>query len=189
MVCAPVYSEFASNAKVLPLAVDISKFEFTPFPDFNGFFKIMHAPTHRGFKGTDFIVAAIDRLKLDGYKIEFDLVEHVTHNELKDRYRQCHIFIDQIMGGWYGTASIEAMAIGRPVIVSIRKEYFDFIEYGPLLPTLHADPDNIYETLKLALDSGYDELNSLAIKSRDFVEKIHDVKVITSQLVEIYSKL
>jgi hypothetical protein len=31
--------------------------------------------------------------------------------------------IDQIMAGWYGTASIEAMAIGRPVICFIRESY------------------------------------------------------------------
>jgi glycosyltransferase involved in cell wall biosynthesis len=189
LVGIPTLSEFVSNSDLLPLAIDLNIFNFVELPEFDGTFKIMHAPTHRGNKGTDFIVGTIDRLKFEGYSIELDLVENVTHNDLITRYRNCHLFIDQILSGWYGTASIEAMAIGRPVIVTLRPEYFQFIDFGDQLPIYHADPDIIYTVLKELLDQGYDELKQIGLKSRKFVEEVHDVEKVTEKLIKIYENL
>ena len=188
-VCAPCYSEFAPLSEVLPLALDIIRFKFSSFPKYDGQIRIMHAPTHRGFKGTDFIVQAIERLKHEGYKIHFDLVENISHDELLERYKLCHLFIDQIMGGWYGTASIEAMAIGRPVIVSIRPDYFEYIDFADRIPAIHADPDLIYEVLKNTLDNGIEFLIEKGKQSRQFIEEYHDVKVVTKKLINLYSEL
>lgn len=189
LVCAPNYSEFAPTSEVLTLAVDIDRFDFFPLPNFNGQVRIMHAPTHRGFKGTDFIVQAIENLKQHGYNIHFDLVENVSHDELLERYKLCHLFIDQIMVGWYGTATIEAMAIGRPVIVSIRPDYFKYIDYGEKIPAINADPDLIYDVLKNTLDKGIEYFKIKGNESRRFVEEIHDIKIVTKKLINIYSEL
>lgn len=189
LVCAPCYSEFAPKSEVLPLAIDSDRFKFAPLPRFDGQIRIMHAPTHRGFKGTDFIMQAIKRLKMEGYNIQFDLVENVTHDELLERYKLCHLFIDQIMGGWYGTASIEAMAIGRPVVVSIRPDYFEYIDFADRIPAIHADPDLIYEVLKITLENGIEFLMEKGKQSRQFVEMYHDVKVVTKKLINFYSRL
>lgn len=188
-VCAPCYSEFSPDSEVLPLAIDINRFSFTPLPEFNGQIRIMHAPTHRGFKGTDFIIQAIERLKTEGYNIYFDIVENVTHDELLDRYKLCHLFIDQILGGWYGTASLEAMATGRPVVVSLRPDYFKYIDFSDKIPAIHADPDIIYDVLKITLDNGIEYLIEKGKQCRQFVEMYHDVRVVTKKLVNFYSKL
>lgn len=189
IVCAPCYSEFATSAEVLPLAIDTKRFAFVHLPEFDGQIRIMHAPTHRGFKGTDFIVEAIEQLKLEGYNIYFDLVENVTHDELLERYKRCHLFIDQIMAGWYGTATIEAMSIGRPVIVSLRREYFSYIDFGDKIPAIHADPDVIYNVLKDTLNMGVEFLIETGKKSRCFIEEYHDVKIVTKKLLKMYSEL
>ena len=99
------------------------------------------------------------------------------------------LFIDQIMCGWYGTATIEAMAIGRPVIVSIRQDYLEYTDFMEEIPTIHADPDTVYEVLKNTLDYGLEYYQEMGEKSRDFIEKYHDVKLVTKKLVNIYSKL
>lgn len=189
LVCAPIYSEFADDAKLLPLAIDMNSISLCPMPSFDGTFRIMHAPTHRGYKGTDFILKAIDKLRIEGFSIDFDVVEGVTHEKLLERYRACHIFIDQIMAGWYGTATIEAMAIGRPVVVSIRESYFQHIDYGKQIPAINADPDCITEVLRKLLKSGYDEVVKLGLKSRQFVERVHSVERVTDQLIAIYESL
>jgi glycosyltransferase involved in cell wall biosynthesis len=189
LVCAPVYAEFAPHAEVLSLAIDIEAIPFSPMPAFNGTFKIMHAPTSRGFKGTKYIVEAVDQLRAEGLSIEFDLVEGVPHDELLNRYRACHIFIDQILGGWYGTASIEAMAIGRPVVVSIREDYFQHIDFGNQIPAIHADPDCIVQVLRELLNRSYGDLTKRGVESRKFVEEFHSVKKVTDKLVSIYESL
>ena len=187
IVCAPCYSEFVPNSIVVPLAIDIKDYSLVPHPE-NKKPKILHAPTHLGFKGTNFIEEAIQKLKEEGYDFVYNRVTDVTHTELKNKYAECDIFIDQIMGGWYGTASIEAMAIGRPVICSIRKSYYKYIDFGEEIPIIHADPDSIYNSIKLLLDSK-NNLAEIGLKSRAFVERNHDVKILTKKLVSIYNNL
>ncbi len=189
LVCAPVYSEFAPGSIVLPLAVDVNRFSFSSLPDFHGVFRIMHAPTHRGFKGTRFIIETVEKLKRDGYKIELDLVENVTHEELVGRYRLCHLFIDQLMAGWYGTAAVEAMAIGRPVVVSTRREYFQHIDFSDTIPAIHADPDCIETVLREVLDKGISYLKEVGQESRTFVLETHSQEKVVDRLIRIYESI
>src|SRR5690606_29311649 len=116
------------------------------------------------------------------------LVENVPHKELKERYKDCDIFIDQVLSGWYGTAAIEAMAIGRPVICYYREEYFQYINYGKKIPIINANCNNIYEVLKDLLCSKQN-LQDIGLKSRKFVEDVHDIKKITERLIKEYNSL
>lgn len=187
-VCAPCYSEFVEDAVLLPLAININEYNYSENIIEGDFIKIMHAPTHRGFKGTGFIVDAINQLISEGYNIKLDLVEGVTHDELKQRYTNCNLFIDQIMGGWYGTAAIEAMAQGRPVIVSVREEYLKYTDFKGEFPFVHADPDTIYQAIKTMLDNK-DELLRLSKVSREFVENNHNSDVIVDKLIAYYESV
>jgi glycosyltransferase involved in cell wall biosynthesis len=186
LVCAPMYSEFVENSIVLPLAINIKEIKHIELPLYNGVYRIMHAPTNRGFKGTEFICKAVERLKSEGYSIEFDLVENVEHAKLAQHYTDCHLFIDQILGGWYGTASIEAMAIGRPVVAFIRPDYYEFVDYGNKIPIISANPDDIYEVLKKILDYGITYLQKKGEEGRTFVEDVHNAESVVSKLLKIY---
>jgi glycosyltransferase involved in cell wall biosynthesis len=190
LVCMPCYSEFAPGSKILPLAINLNAIEFRLLPKKDvKILNIMHAPTDKGFKGTKFIVDAINTLKKEGYPIKFTQVEGVTHEDLMKEYEKCHIFIDQILGGWYGTASIEAMAVGRPVVCFIRKNYFNYIDYGDDLPLINADPDSILEVLRDTIQLSMAELSDIGYSSRKYVEKYHESSNVVSTLVDFYSKL
>jgi glycosyltransferase involved in cell wall biosynthesis len=145
----------------------------------------MHAPTNRGNKGSKYILDAIDKLIEEKYPIKKLLIENVTHNELKKCYKECDIFVDQILSGWYGTASIEAMAIGRPTVCFIRESYFQYINYGTEIPIINAQPSNIYEVLKTLIENK-EQFTEIGERSRKFVEKYHDVKSVTKRLIDIY---
>lgn len=189
LVCAPMYSEFAPNSSVLPLAIDLSELKPVPYPDFNGTFQLLHAPTDRNFKGTSFIIKAVEQLKSQGYPIELTIAENIPHAELLKKYGECHLFIDQILGGWYGTAAIEAMACGRPVICSLRSCYFQYIDYGPEIPVLDADPDTILNVLREILNGGISELQELGHRSRRFVELTHDSQKVAANLLKLYESV
>lgn len=185
LVCAPCYSPFVPGSNVLPLGIDLEEFPYTPMETPEDKIKIMHAPTHRGNKGTKFVMEAIDRLIAEGYPVEKVLVENVSHSQLKEHYKNCHIFVDQLLAGWYGTASIEAMAIGRPVVCNINQEFYKYIDYGPQIPIINANPNNIYESLKNLIENK-DELEKIGSRSRDFVEKIHNSDKIIDEILKLY---
>ena len=188
LVCAPYISEFVPSSSVLPLALDLKKYRFSPKEPPGKEIVILHAPTNRGNKGTSFIIDAIDKLKAEGFKINLLLVENLSHDDLMRKYIECDLFIDQIVGGWYGTVSIEAMALGRPTICFIRESYFEHINYGKDIPFINAEPSTIYEVLKKTIDEKH-LLPEMGKKSRLFVEKVHDLNVLTDKLIDIYNKL
>lgn len=187
LVCAPCYSEFAANSIVLPLGINLDKFRFIPATERHKIV-IMHAPTDQSNKGTDHIIDAVSRLIQEGFPVELDLAEGLTHDDLIGRYINCNIFIDQITYGWYGTAAIEAMALGRPTLCFIDNLYFQYIDYGNKLPIVNVEKETVYEVLK-DLINNRNTLRELGKKSRQFVEEVHDARIITKKLIQYYKAL
>jgi len=190
--CLPTHIDFAKSYgfkinEVLPLAIDLKIFKFKPLVQKSKKDKIIitHAPTNRMFKGTKYIVDAIDRVKNSGYNIEFRLVEGVSYKKLIQEYEKCDIFIDQISVGWYGTASLEAMAIGRPVCAFIDERYTDYIDYKNEIPVINTTKENIYSTLCKLIENSA-ELPEIGAKGRKFVENYHSVCNVTDKLIQIY---
>ena len=187
IVCSPVYLEFVPNSILIPLGIDLNEYEFTPLHSEKSTLKILHAPTNRDNKGTKFIIEAVDKLKNEGYLIKFKLCEGLTHKELKEEYKNCDIFIDQVLGG-YGTSAIEAMAIGRPTISYIREIHFNEQSFPGGIPIISANKDTIFETIKRLFDDK-DKLKDIGVSSRKFVEKHHNIELLTVRLIEMYKRL
>lgn len=135
-----------------------------------------HAPTNRGVKGTGLILEAADRLRKAGYDFELDLVEGLSNQEAKKRYTAIDVLIDQLYAGWYGGLAVEAMALGKPVLVYIREGDLGFIpqEMRQDMPFIQVTPATIEAGMKMALDMPRRELFALAHRSRAYVERWHD---------------
>lgn len=187
-VCAPCYSEFVKDSEVLPLGIDINKYKYSEKKAPLDQIIVMHAPTSRDNKGTSYIIKGLEKLVEEGYNIKLNLVENLSHEELKEQYINCDIFVDQILAGWYGTAAIEAMSLGRPTICFVRESYFKHINYGDKVPIINANPSDFYHVLKKSIDNKH-LLPEIGLKSRQFVEEIHDVKKVTKSLISKYKSL
>jgi hypothetical protein len=186
LVCSPVYSEFVDGADFIPLAIDLSPYEFRPLP-MQDVVKIMHAPTCRLNKGTAFIIEAVEKLQAEGFCIELMLCEDISHDELREKYYECDIFIDQVLGG-YGTAAIEAMACGRPTISYLRTALFSDELFVGGIPIIRANGDTIHQVLKETLLNKTD-LPQIGVDSRRFVELNHDVVAFAERLEKMYEQL
>src|SRR5659263_588252 len=147
--------------------------------------KIVHAPTAREKKGTNYVIAVIERLKQEKYNIDFILVEHKTHDEALEIYKKCDIIIDQIVLESHGTLAMEGMALGKPVLCRIDEE---FVKDYQDIPLVRTDPDNIYKNLKLLIENP-DMRKSLGEKGRKYVEDVHDSKKIAEQLIKLYKSI
>lgn len=186
LVCSPVYLEYVENSYLFPLAIDLSRYKYSPI-NLGECITILHAPTSRSNKGTVFINDAVGRLIDKGYTIEYLLVENVKHSVLQEMYLKCDIFVDQVLGG-YGTAAIEAMAIGRPTVSYLRDQHFNDDIFPGGVPIIRANKDDIFEVLE-ELIINKQQLQFIGLASRKFVETYHDVSVLSNKLFNIYKSL
>ncbi|WP_203363286.1 glycosyltransferase [Bacillus sp. REN10] len=174
---------FYNRVHIVRQALNLS--EYTPNPEFE-FRKtkpvIVHAPTSSDFKGTKFVNAAIEELKLN-YDFEYKLVQNMSHEEAKRVYQEADIIIDQLHGGGYGLFALEAMAMEKPVISYISEFMKDY--YPEDLPILSANPDNIKEKIEYLIKD-VDLRNILGKKGIKYVEKYHNDLDIAQQLIQIY---
>ena len=89
--------------------------------------RIGHAPSDRKTKGTQLIIDALDSLNQSGYRFEFILIEGLSNEEARKKYETIDVLVDQLFAGWYGGLAVEAMALGKPVLVYLREEDFKFV--------------------------------------------------------------
>ncbi len=150
---------------------------------------LLHAPSHRGAKGTRYILQAVDRLKAAGLQFDFILVEGITQSEARKLYEQADIAVDQLLAGWYGGFAVEMMALGKPVICYIRQDDLHFIPEAmrESLPVVNAHPGTIESVLVEWLTKPASERRHQGVTSRRFVERWHDPKRIVTQLIHDYT--
>lgn len=154
--------------------------------------KVLHAPNHRHQKGTNSIINAIAKLKAEGYEIELELVEKVSHEVLMQKVRECDIVVDQLVIGWYAMFALEAMAINKPVICYLRDDLKNLYVKADLLslddlPIIEADTLSIYNVLKnILLNDDYLEKAQLGSA---FVQKYHSLRAVGKYFHDINSSL
>jgi len=137
---------------------------------------VVHAPSHRGIKGTRFVLDAVSRLKSEGVPFDFTLIEGMPNEEARRIYTKADLLVDQLLVGWYGGLSVECMALGKPSICYLREEDLRYLEAGmrEQLPIIRAEPATIYTVLKEYLTTRQRELPEIGARSRAFMERWHD---------------
>ena len=146
--------------------------------------RIGHAPSHRGFKGTDLILEAVDKLHREGLDFELILIEGLSNIEAKELYKSVDVLVDQLFAGWYGGLAVELMALGKPVIVYLRDEDLHFLPSEMIneLPFIRSQPNDIYHVLRSVIQMPREDLFSLAQASRSFVERWHNPLTIAERI-------
>ena len=172
------------HAHVVPNGLDLSKYEPTRPPD-NVPVRVVHAPTNRTKKGTEWVVEACKQLP-----VELDVVENTRHDLAVERYKQADIVVDQLNAGWYGVFALECMALGKPVLAFVHDEAARRTEeaFGIQVPIVPTTKETLAATLRPLVESA-DERRRIGAESRLYVERVHDANLIAERLIEIYRSL
>ncbi|HOJ94034.1 MAG TPA: glycosyltransferase [Fervidobacterium nodosum] len=188
--------EFHNKIHFVRQAIDINKYNLNDLDDnilenkeniHKKKIRIVHAPTNPEFKGTKYIVNAIENLKIKhNNNIEFILISGVSHDEAKKIYQSADIIVDQLHAGVYGLFAIESMALGKPVVGWIA-DYF-LKSYPKELPIIRANPDSIEKVLE-ELIKNREILPEIGMNSRKYVEKYHNIEKIKFDLLMLYYKI
>jgi glycosyltransferase involved in cell wall biosynthesis len=179
------------RAKFLPYAsVDIN--EWTPVIAEPGQQRplVVHAPTDRHVKGTRFLDAAIEQLRVEGVDFEYVEVSGVTRSEARRVLERADLVVDQLLAGWYGGLAVEAMALGKPVLAYIREGDLAFVptQMRADLPLIQARPDTVTDVLREWLTSRRGELPVQGRLARAFVERWHDPLRVAEETKAVYER-
>jgi glycosyltransferase involved in cell wall biosynthesis len=187
LVSTPDLLEWSEEAVWLPNPISVEEYPCVGIPEteVSDDIHVVHAPTNRAVKGTEHIVRAVQALQAEGYPVTLDLIEDLPHTQAVERYKQADIAVDWInpQFGIYGVFSIECMALGKPVVCTLREDLVD--SFYDRIPILNSDPSNLSTHLQTLID---DRLlrRDLGAKGRSYVTKVHDSKRIVQRLLDLY---
>ncbi|MBO4648402.1 MAG: hypothetical protein J5806_09625 [Lentisphaeria bacterium] len=137
-------------------------------------------------KGSSYIRDAVVRLQSEGYPVELIFIDNVPNKDIKYIQTQADIVADQLLAGWYGSAGMECLSMGKPVITYIRPEVARIAPKDH--PLINASPDTIYPVLKNLLDHR-ETLPEIGRRSREYVLRYHDYRLVAQQLKDIYETI
>lgn len=147
---------------------------------------ILHTPTESWVKGTEYVIAAVEKLKAEGYKFEFRLKRQLTQTQMYEEMKACDVYIDELLCGSHGVTAVETMAAGKPTMTYIRPDLVS--KYPAEMPLVNTNPDTLYDKLKELICEPTLRAD-LSYRSRQYVEKYHDVDVVVGDLIDIYKDI
>jgi glycosyltransferase involved in cell wall biosynthesis len=158
-----------------------------PDPDSTAPVRVVHAPNHRSFKGTHFLLEAVQKLQAEGVPLELRLVERVPNRQALEIYRTADIVFDQCLIGFHGYFALEALAMGKPVLVFIRDRQ-RYLLHPEECPFVSCPADRVAEVLRdLATDR--QRLFELGVQGRRYIEKHFTTAAFAQRLRRAYADL
>lgn len=168
---------------VSPVVIDVNEWlpvkQYSNADGISGTVKIAHSPNHRAFKGTEFILEAVHSLQRKGMRVEMDLIEGATNEQVKERLLSADILVEQIVWHGYALSGMEGMATGiavvsnltpSPMITALRR--FSYLNECPIYA---ATPETIEDVLE-ALVKNPERRAIAGQQGRRYVEKYHSME-------------
>lgn len=181
-----VLAKHFSHLHVVPLCIDtVGMNPALPDPDVDCPV-LAHAPSQRGFKGSEVVAAAVEELQRRGRRFRYLELHGRSHPEVIAAMATADLVVDQVRVGAFGTVSVEAIALGKPTVCYLLPEVRDTLPAD--LPLIDANPANLVEVLDEWLADGARRRDRGAV-GRAYAERVHDIRVVAAQLVEVYREL
>jgi hypothetical protein len=145
--------------------------------------RVGHAPNHAHFKGTRYLVSAIELLRARGHAIELVSVSGVPNSEVLALFASCDVVADQFIAGFHGYTALEAMALGKPVLCYLRNR--QAVIDPENCPIINCSPDSVEDVLAGLLDGRFD-LADLGRRSRSYIEHYYSLEAVAIRLGRLY---
>lgn len=161
---------------------------------------ILHSPSHlyhTRTKGTDYIIPILKRLAAKPeYKIRLILPSEKesqrktpyssTRYELFKHFKEADIVIDQLITGWYGLLSVEALAAGKEVVCYVDDHLKPYLFPG--CPIEIADVNNLEEVIIKCIEKIRQGNAQLRNKNNiEWVRKYHTIEMNYEALLDAWN--
>lgn len=148
---------------------------------------VVHLPTDRSVKGTDNLLKAVEILSSEGVEVDLRIVEGVEPREALRRMREADVVVDWVSPGFeiYGMVSIQAMAMGIPVVCHIDPSLYPS---RPPIEVVDPSAEGVAEGLRRLIKRA-GEWGEIGRRERKYVEMTHDAFKIAKRVKEVYEEL
>lgn len=192
--------QYREDAEYLPNPVDTSLFYPKPSKLHEGKVKVLlPSGSNWAVKGTDVAIRALAQLKdkvevsIIGYGIDLEktlmlakslglqvnVLSKVPHKDLNTYYWNADLVVDQFVFGVFGLTSLEAIACGRPVVISVSSKYEVYKNF----------PLKDVDTLERIIQTIENLSPTLWKAEYDYLMQNHDPKKIAHRVNEIYQEV
>jgi len=149
---------------------------------------VAHSPNHRHYKGTRFLIAAVERLRAEGVPVELVLVEGLPNAEARRIYASADVIADQFLIGAYAQFAIEGMALGKPVLCFLNERFAPYHPEWQECPIVNASPDTLADALRtVATDAAL--RRRLGREGVDYVHRVHSLEAVGRDLDLVYRRV
>ncbi|MCC6241890.1 MAG: hypothetical protein IT353_03575 [Gemmatimonadaceae bacterium] len=158
----------------------------------NGVVRVLHTPNHRGVKGTEFLVVAVEELQREGLQVELVLLEKVQNHEVLACMRTVDILAEQFILPYYGLSGIEGLATGLPVMSNLTMD--DYVQvlrrfsYLSECPVVATSPETLTDVLRRLVTNPALRA-TIGRASRAYAEKYHSYAMTRHLFGAIHRKL
>lgn len=177
VICSPNISHFLSKPFIsfyrigLPINVEAVTPDVAQARKRNPVPRVLHAPSQRKGKGSDFIRSIVGALKEEGFAFEFIEVTNMPNIKLLEMLASCDIVIDQAFSDApVAGLAAEASALGIPVVVGgyYASVWQRYIPSEILPPVVFCRPEDMKDQVaRLLQDSNL--RTSLGARAQAFV--------------------
>jgi hypothetical protein len=170
--------------------IDTERLQPVP-PRKEGPIRIAHAANHCGAKGTEFLVAAVERLRAEGTDADLTLIEKRPNQEALEQIAGADIYVDQLVFT-HALAALEGITLGKVVVSALEDSpaYDLFRRYSFLgeCPIVPATVDTIDCVLRDLIER-QSEWPPLGRRSRAYVDRRHSSAACREVYEAIYGRI
>lgn len=188
LVTTPDLKDFMPKAVYLPLfAPDVIVPKRRVDNEFGQrIMNIVHMTNHPGIEGTDEIETVIERLKKDGFAVNFKRFSGIPYDKALEEYTNADLSIGKLKMGYYANAQIESMYCGTPAITFVEARFIieELRDSGFIFSSIK----DLRQTIEHLLKNPEEIARKRAI-ARESITQLHNNEVLTRRLLDIYDVL
>lgn len=142
--------------------------------------KILHIPSRKAIKGTEYFTKALQTLEAEGVQFEFKFLEDLAHESVLAELQDADILLDELYFPLHGMLSAEAMASGC-VVVNGDNESYEPIP--PNRPICKVTLEDLVPKLRELIVSK-EKRHQLARHGLEYVRVHHDRAVVCQRVID-----
>lgn len=175
------------TSEIIPMPINTDYYFYKENKIHDGKIRFMHGITRPHFKGTEFIVKALERLKSKyPNDVELFIFDKVPLRQYEEIINKTNVVMDQTNSYGYGMNALIAMASGKVVMSGAEPEIITSLNRDKIpVVNIISDVNQIYTQLVKILENKTN-ITKHGYESRRFVEELHDAELIAQKYLNFW---